>query len=361
MGRAWIWRTVMTSGVDADMISAVGHASSDGTELDALRMLCYADSVFAARYEGWDELGRGAHATVVRTYQRDAGVAVALKVWWRLADSDSRQLRAEAQALMRIVHPCVVRTFAVFDRGPLAWIELELIDGPTLREELRARSARNEPMPAADALEIGACLAEGLAAVHAAGFVHRDVKPGNVLLPRGGQPAAKLTDFGIAHAIDATVVLGDAMRVSMKYISPEALQGHTPGTAGDVYALCVTLYQLFSGGLYPFALREEAPVAEILDCHRRRAPIPLRALGLDLPDEVVDVIQHGLAKQARRRPSAAEVAFTLRAVQRRGSGVVLPRRRERRMRRAVRVLMALAGLGLAVVLGLVMVWMLLHG
>lgn len=344
----------MTSPVDTDATLAAAADVPPGDDaFDALRTLCCADPVFAARYDGWEELGRGACATVVRTHLRDAGVAVALKVWWRLAHSDRRQLRTEAQVLMRVVDACVVRTFAVFDRGPLAWLELELIDGPTLRDELRARAASGERWPEAEALEIGACLAEGLAAVHAAGFIHRDVKPGNVLLPRDRRPAAKLADFGIARALDATMVLGDAVPGSPKYMCPEALLGQTPGTAGDVYALALTLYQLFSGGLYPFALREGATLAEALECHRRRAPIPLRALGLGLSDEVVDVIQHGLDKNPRHRPTAAEVARVLRAEQTREPGSVGPvARRRRSRRRALRLLLALAGLAALVALWL---------
>lgn len=308
---------------------STSRAVREDAPRDLLRALCLADPVFAERYEGWEELGRGTFATVVRTHLRDAGVPVALKIFWRMAPAERRQLRAEAEALMSVAHPAVVRTFAVFARSEPAWFELELVEGTTLGAELRAMKASGERCPLERALEIGACLAEGLAAVHAAGFVHRDVKPDNVLLPRGGQPAAKLGDFGIARSVDATMLLGEEMPGSPKYMCPEALRGQGVGPAGDVYALALTLYQLFSGGRYPFALRRQASLAETLDCHRRKAPMPLRTLGLGLPDGVVDVIQHGLDKQPSHRPTATDVARVLRAAQagEPAAGVWAPRRR----------------------------------
>ncbi len=162
---------------------------------DPLRRLCEADDLFRLRYEGWEELGHGTSATaaVVRTFQRDLAAFVALKIAWRLSAAERRQMRAEAQALTCVQHPAVLRTYAFFDRGALAWLEMELVDGTTLEDHLAQARLDAPHWTREHTLEIGACLAEGLAAVHAAGFLHRDVKPGNVLLPRDG-PAAKLAN-----------------------------------------------------------------------------------------------------------------------------------------------------------------------
>jgi serine/threonine-protein kinase len=287
---------------------------------DPLRLLCEADGLFRQRYEGWHEVGRGTAAAVVRTHQRDAGLPVALKVVWRLSPGERRQMRTEAQALMSVQHPAVLRTYALFDRGTLAWLEMELVEGATLDEELRAARASGVRWPQERALEVGACLAEGLAAVHAAGFVHRDVKPGNVLVPREG-PAAKLADFGVARATDATVLISEGLAGSPRYASPEALEGQPAGAASDVYALALTLYELFTGGLNPYGLGESATLAEVLHCHRSRAPLALRVLERDLPPEVADVVHAGLDKRPGRRPSAGAIASVLRGARgRAGTG-----------------------------------------
>jgi len=341
----------MTSAAELDLdLTRPGAPPASGPgEGSALEALCTSDPVFAARYEGWSELGRGGWGYVVRTRLRGLGVAVAVKVLCHMGQDERRRLNAEAQALMSVVHPCVVRTFAVFERGPLAWIEMELVEGRTLEDELRARAARGESWSLGEALQIGACLAEGLAAVHAAGFVHRDVKPQNVLLPRAGRPAAKLTDFGIARSLDATQILNEPLSGSPLYVCPEALLGRSVGVEGDVYGLALTLYQLFSGGIYPFALSRGATLGEALECHRRKAPLPLRALGLDLPEAVVDVVQFGLDKNPRHRPSAAEVGCVLRAVQGgdETAGTGGPGRRRGRQRRLGWILV----LGMGFVLG----------
>jgi serine/threonine-protein kinase len=313
----------MTSTHDGQPSAALPQPDPEHIDVAALRTLCEADDLFRARYEGWDELGPATGSTVVvRTHQRDVGLPVALKVIWRLSTAERRRARAEAQALMRVQHPCVLRTYSLFDRGGLSWLEMELVEGPTLEQALRdgmggpAWTLRRR-------LEVGACVAEGLGAVHAAGFVHRDVKPANVLLPRTG-PAAKLADFGVSRATDATLLLGEGLPGSPRFASPEALRGEPCGPAADVYALALTLYELFSGGLSPYGLGQSASLAEVLRCHRDRAPLPLRVLGLGLPDEVVDAIHAGLDKRPDRRPSAAAMASVLWAAQREAGGPSVP-------------------------------------
>jgi serine/threonine protein kinase len=282
-----------------------------------LRALCVADPVFAARYDGWEVLGVGETAAVVRTLQRVSRLPVALKVFWRGSRRPAGDLEGEVQALMRVFHPCVLRTYGVIDQGTLSWIEMEPVEGRTLRDELdRARDSGQGEWPLAHRLEIAACLAEGLAAVHAAGFVHRDVKPDNVLLPASGVPAAKLADFGVARSVDATVAGEGWVSGSPRYVSPEAVRGEMVGPAADVYALGLTLYELLSGGSYAYPLREKPSVGEILECHRGRAPLPLRVGAAGVPDEVIDVVHRALDKAPARRPTAEVLASALRATQR---------------------------------------------
>ena len=329
-------------------------------ESEALRRLCCSDPLFAQRYEGWEELGRGGGASVVKTYQRDLRQEVALKVVFPLSAEDAQRFVSEAQALMRCSHPCVVNVLGTFSRGLVCWLELELVEGETLAALLKRVRERRERLELGSALQIAQCLAEGLAAVHEAGVVHRDVKPGNVLLPRSGRPAAKLMDFGVARSLDATIVLEEAIPGSPKYLCPEALdvRGRV-GPAGDVYALAVTLFQLFSGGLYPFPLRDEATVAEALDCHARKAPFPLRVLGGDLPDDLVDLVHRGLEKKPSRRPSAAEMAQVLREL-RSPERAQVGRRAAGAARQGAFWLRALVW-GAAGLLGLAGLWLLVRG
>lgn len=295
-----------------------GTESVPHTSLDALRALCLADPLFTRRYEGWEALGYGDNAGLIHTRLRATGRDVALKIYWHAATLAADDPRGEAMALMDVTHPSVVRVYGVFaDHTPLAWIELERVDGVTLGHCLRQRRAEGSgPWPLDQVLAIGACLAEGLAAVHAAGFVHRDLKPDNVLLPRDGRPAAKLADFGVARALDATRLLYETLPGNAKYASPEAVRGERVGGEADVYALGLMLYEIVSGGLFPYPLDARTTAFEVLESHRRRVPLPLRTLGLGVPDGLVDLIHAMLDKQPERRPSATTVASRLRALER---------------------------------------------
>src|SRR5581483_11055232 len=110
---------------------------------DALRRLCVSDPDFARRYDGWEVLGRGAHATVVRSHLM--GQPVALKVFTNLTEGGRARFRAEFQSTVRLTSPNVIRTHSAFDNGSVAWIEMEAVDGPNLEDELARRNRNNEP------------------------------------------------------------------------------------------------------------------------------------------------------------------------------------------------------------------------
>ncbi len=278
-------------------------------EDSALQRLCRGDALFVERYDGWEEVGSGGFGTVIRTYCRDTDTEVALKILPRLDSEGRQQLRAEARTLARIVHSHVVRTYAGFDRGGVAWLEMEYVAGTTLGRELRLRRDQRRTWSLREALAIAAAAAEGLAAVHAAGVVHRDVKPDNVLLPASGQPAAKVADFGIARLLDepSRTRTGD-FNGSPRYGAPELWAGERAGPPADVYALGITLYQLMSGGLYPYALPEDAMGVALIKAHTRTAPLPLGSVVTSLPEAVIDVVTRMLSKSLRQRPSAHAVA-----------------------------------------------------
>jgi eukaryotic-like serine/threonine-protein kinase len=179
-------------------MSGGGGEIDGGGRRDALHALCLSDPVWTERYEGWTELGRGGSAAVVRVFNRDAGGDVALKVFYGLAAEDRVRVGREVRGAQRLASPFIVRTFSPFARGSLAWIEMELVDGVDLRQELGQRAATARGFSLTESCGIAACLAEALGAAHSADVVHRDVKPANVLLPASGSPAAKLSDSASA-------------------------------------------------------------------------------------------------------------------------------------------------------------------
>jgi hypothetical protein len=285
-------------------------------EADGLYRTCQADLVFLERYEGWQELGRGRQGTVVRTHCRALDAPVALKLIGQMAGGDPLRVNAEAALLARITHPCVVRTYAAFCRGPLTWIEMELIDGLTLEHEIGRQREADEPWPLARQLEIAWAASEGLAAVHAAGVIHHDIKAANILLPASGRPAAKVVDFGVARLREASVAPGRRAFVpgTPRYSAPEVISVGQTSPASDVYALGVTLFELFTRGTHPYALREDTPVGAVLNAHLAKAPVPLLALAPQLDERAADLVMRALDKRPERRPSARELADGLRAV-----------------------------------------------
>ncbi len=292
-----------------EVTPASPEARPPGAGPDALQLLCSADSVWSERYEGWEELGSGGYGTVVKTTLRGFGRPVAVKIFQRLGAEDRRRLLTEVETLATVSHSSIVRAFSPFDRGALVWLEMELVDGASLGREIKRRVAAKEPWPLVEALEIARCVAEGMAAVHALGVVHRDIKPDNILLPASREPAAKIADFGIARVMEAmSHTRSGVLPGSPRYMAPEVLDGNTALPASDIYSMSVTVYQVFAGGAYPLALTEAATIGEVLRAHRKKAPVPLRSLGYDVPEAVADLIHRGLDKNPRNRPTAAVFA-----------------------------------------------------
>jgi serine/threonine-protein kinase len=331
-------------------------------EADGLRQTCLTDLVFLERYSGWEPLGQGRHGTVIKTYCRPNDMHVALKLIPQMAGGDPGRVTDEASTLARITHPCVVRTFAAFCRGPLTWIEMELIEGVTLAREIERRAAENDPWTPERQLAVAWAAAEGLAAIHAAGVVHRDIKPDNILVLASGRPAAKLVDFGVARLRDASAAPG--MRGyapgTPRYSAPELITLGRTSTASDVYAFGVTLYELFAGGAHPYALPADAPVGEFLQGHILKAPVPLRTLVPDLPDDVADLVARALDKRPEQRPSARELADGLRTAlpSAREVEVVSALRSERRRERGTRLAIRLAtvGVSMLMLMGVMAAW-----
>lgn len=282
---------------------------------DALRTLCFSDAVFRQRYEGWRPLGRGAWATVVQTRSRDLGQDLALKVFVNCDPELLQRVREEVKAVQALSSPYLVHTYSLFDRGSIAWFEMELVDGPNLRQELD-RLANGERLPLVVAYEIALAVSRCVWHAHRAGVLHRDVKPANVLLPRSGQPAAKVTDFGIARLSNSvSVTPPGAVTGTPRFASPEALAGLPVGPAHDIYGLGATLYTLLAGGRRPHDVPSETPLGELRRQVLTTPPVPLRALAREVGPEVEGLVMAALAPEPTMRPGAGTIVRTLERAQ----------------------------------------------
>ena len=205
-------------------------------------------SVIGDRYRVEALIGSGGVASVYRAKDELLGRRVALKLIPGAADDDALQReRSEIELLASLNHPALVtlHDVSVFtgEQGESTCLVMELVDGPTLGERITAG-----PLDAADIRRMAVDIAGALHLVHARGIVHRDIKPGNVLLAPSSMPeqefSAKLADFGIAYLVDATrltatgILLGTAA-----YVSPEQALGKPPGPPTDIYALGLVLLE----------------------------------------------------------------------------------------------------------------------
>lgn len=283
---------------------------------DALRALCFADAVFRQRYEGWHVLGRGSWATVARTRSRDLGHDIALKVFVNLDPELLQRVREEVRAVQVLATPYLVHTYSLFDRGTVAWFEMEVVDGPNLQQELDRLSLSGERLPLVMAYEIALAVSRCVWHAHRHGVLHRDIKPANVLLPRSGRPAAKVSDFGIARLADvASATPPGAVTGTPRFASPEALAGQAVGPRHDVYGLGATLYALLAGGRAPHPVAAGVPLAALRRLQLTTRPTPLRALVPEIDAGVESILSQALGVDPASRPSPGRVVRALERAQ----------------------------------------------
>jgi serine/threonine protein kinase len=258
-------------------------------------------------YEVLQVVGKGGMGVVLRALDDKLHRVVAIKVLApQLATSGSARQRfvREAQAAAAVSHDNVVAIHAVEDAGLLPYLVTRFIDGCTLQEKLD----RTGPLPLTEILRIGLQIAAGLAAAHAQGLVHRDVKPANILLENKVE-RVKITDFGLARAVDdASLTQSGFIAGTPSYMSPEQANGAKVDHRSDLFSLGSVLYTLCTGHA-PF--RAETTMA-VLQRVCNDSPRPIREVNPEIPDWLAAIIARLHAKDpAARFQSAAEVAELL--------------------------------------------------
>jgi serine/threonine protein kinase len=266
-------------------------------------------TVIAGRYRIEGRLGVGGMSTVHLAFDNRLERYVALKLLAEhLADDPTfvSRFRREALAAARLVHPNIVQVFDFgFDSGHHQhFIVMEHVSGNSCAELLRDHGH----LEVAQAIDVVSQACRGLDYAHRNGVVHRDVKPGNLLV--SDSDVVKLADFGIARAVDQSSItqVGSVLGTAA-YLSPEQARGDEAGPQADLYSLGVVTYQLISGRL-PY---EAASLSELALKQQRESPIPLDELNPDVPPTLAQAVALALAIDQRDRPAdAMELAELLR-------------------------------------------------
>jgi serine/threonine protein kinase len=260
------------------------------------KVWCVNGEILAGRYRLLTLLGRGGAGEVWQAEDTVLARQVAVKLLRRL-DGDPmdavERFRAEAQSAARLTHPNVVATYDVGTEGEHVFLVMELVSGPDLAQLMRTAG-----LPSADLVtDIATQGARALDAAHAAGIIHRDVKPANLLLAPDG--TLKITDFGIAkRAGNETTALGVLLGTA-SYVSPEQVRGEPATPASDWYSFGCVLHELLAG-TPPFT----GPTADAVMRQHLDAPPP-PVTRTDVPPELANLITHLLAKEPADRPSSA--------------------------------------------------------
>ena len=255
--------------------------------------------VLAGRYEVGALVGLGGTARVYRARDQVGDATVAVKIFPAgSAAGPAVDGSRELAALGGMRHPGLVgvRDSGVDDDGR-PFVVMDFVDGQSLAARLREGA-----LPAAAAVVMGTTLADALAHVHANGVVHRDVKPGNVLLDGDGR--AQLTDFGIARLVDATRVTATGLVVgTAAYMAPEQVRGEVVGPPADIYALGLVLLEAVTGR------REfEGGALESAIARLHRSPV----VPASVPEPLASMVRRMTATDPADRPAASDVAAALR-------------------------------------------------
>ncbi|HET8956188.1 MAG TPA: protein kinase [Solirubrobacterales bacterium] len=280
--------------------------------------------ILSGRYETGEKLGTGGMSTVYQATDRILERTVAVKVLAEHLSDDERfvaRFRREALAVAKLIHPNIVQVYDTGVDDGRHYIVMEYVEGRSGAQILQ----RQGPVEPEIAAEIGIQACAGLDYAHRRGIIHRDVKPGNLMIVGGpvggGEMVVKLTDFGIARAIEQTRItqVGSVVGTAA-YLAPEQVRGEEATPATDVYALGVVLYQFLTGRL-PY---EGSSLAELAVRQQNEKPLPPDAYNSEVPETLGAAVLRALeGDSSRRYASAGELAAGLRLGME-GGDVTLP-------------------------------------
>lgn len=278
----------------------------------------------SGRYETGERLGTGGMSNVYKATDRILERTVAVKILAEHLSDDERfvaRFRREALAVAKLIHPNIVQVYDTGVDEGRHYIVMEYVEGRSGAQILQ----RQGPVEPEIAAEIGAQACAGLDYAHRRGIIHRDVKPGNLMIVGGpvggGEMTVKLTDFGIARAIEQTRItqVGSVVGTAA-YLAPEQVRGEEATPATDVYALGVVLYQFLTGRL-PY---EGSSLAELAVRQQNEKPLPPSTYNSDVPETLGAAVLRALEGDPNRRyASAGELATGLR-LGLQGEDVTLP-------------------------------------
>lgn len=267
----------------------------------------------SGRYETGEKLGTGGMSNVYKATDRILERTVAVKILAEHLSDDERfvaRFRREALAVAKLIHPNIVQVYDTgIDEGR-HYIVMEYVEGRSGAQILQ----RHGPVEPEVAAEIGVQACAGLDYAHRRGIIHRDVKPGNLMVVGGpvggGEMVVKLTDFGIARAIEQTRItqVGSVVGTAA-YLAPEQVRGEEATPATDVYALGVVLYQFLTGRL-PY---EGSSLAELAVRQQNEKPLPPDTYNGEVPETLGAAVLRALeGDPSRRYASADELSAGLR-------------------------------------------------
>jgi serine/threonine protein kinase len=260
----------------------------------------------SGRYETGEKLGSGGMSNVYKATDLILERTVAVKILAEHLSDDERfvaRFRREALAVARLIHPNIVQVYDTGVDDGRHYIVMEYVEGRSGAQILQ----RHGPLEPEIAAELGVQACSGLDYAHRRGIIHRDVKPGNLMVfggpVGGGEMTVKLTDFGIARAMEQTRItqVGSVVGTAA-YLAPEQVRGEEATPATDVYALGVVIYQFLTGRL-PY---EGSSLAELAVRQQNESPLPPSTYNADVPETLGGAVLRALEGDPRRRYASAE-------------------------------------------------------
>ena len=278
----------------------------------------------SGRYETGEKLGTGGMSNVYKATDRILERTVAVKILAEHLSDDERfvaRFKREALAVAKLIHPNIVQVYDTGVDDGRHYIVMEYVEGRSGAQILQ----RHGPVEPEIAAEIGIQACAGLDYAHRRGIIHRDVKPGNLMVVGGpvggGEMTVKLTDFGIARAIEQTRItqVGSVVGTAA-YLAPEQVRGEEATPATDVYALGVVLYQFLTGRL-PY---EGSSLAELAVRQQNEKPLPPSTYNSEVPETLGAAVLRALEGDPNRRYASADELATGLRLGLEGEDVTLP-------------------------------------